>query len=89
MCIWYGLCWLRNCRFLVKQGCRVIGVDVVQNKVDELNDGNWPIYEPGLNDKALLRKNFSATTDELKALENSDAVLSNMCRYTQHAKWEY
>ena len=39
-------------------GNQVICVDKDKNKIDKLNSGISPIYEPGLNE--LIKKNFLA-----------------------------
>ena len=65
---------------LIKQGHNVIGVDKVDFKVDNLNNGIWPIYEPkldGLNDLKILKNNFRVTKDEEKAI--SDSEISLIC----------
>lgn len=56
---------------LAEMGNDVVCVDVDQAKVDLLNQGGVPIYEPGLD--ALLAKNFQAgrlrfTTDAVQAV---------------------
>jgi len=63
---------------LIKQGHNVIGVDIIQSKVDDLNRGNWPIYEPGLDDlntPESMKELFSATCDDKKAVHNSEVLL--------------
>jgi len=63
---------------LIKQGHDVIGVDKVDFKVDNLNNGIWPIYEPKLvelNDLQILKSNFRVTKDEEKALSESEVSL--------------
>lgn len=63
---------------LIKQHHNVIGVDVIKSKIDDLNKGKWPIYEPGLkelNSKESIDKYFSATTDEEKAILKSDVLI--------------
>ena len=60
---------------LVKQGHQVVGVDIINSKIDELTSGSWPIYEPELNDLnniKTINKYFSATSNEKRALENSE-----------------
>ena len=52
-------------------------VDKDKKKIEELNKGNVPIYEPGLEE--ILKKNFKQnrlkfTTDLKKAVSNSDII---------------
>jgi GDP-mannose 6-dehydrogenase len=63
---------------LAEQGHRIIGVDVHPQKVEDLNRGQAPIVEPGLD--ALLRDAASkdllrATTNSADAIANSDVSL--------------
>ena len=58
-------------------GNQVICVDKDKNKIDKLNSGISPIYEPGLNE--LIKKNYSAkrlffTSDIKKAINLSDII---------------
>ena len=58
-------------------GNQVICVDKDKNKIDKLNSGISPIYEPGLDE--LIKKNFIAkrlsfTTDIDKAISISDII---------------
>ena len=58
-------------------GNQVICVDKNKNKIDKLNSGISPIYEPGLDE--LIKKNFVAkrlsfTTDIDKAIGISDII---------------
>ena len=58
-------------------GNKVICADVDQNKIDMLNTGKIPIYEPGLEE--LVKKNFNQkrlffTTKISQAIKNSDVV---------------
>ena len=58
-------------------GNTVYCVDNNKNKIDLLNDGNVPIYEPGLEE--ILKKNYREkrlifTTDLKKAVLNSDII---------------
>lgn len=59
---------------LAKQGNRVIGVDVVPEKVAALNAGRWPLYEPGLDGLGVF-KLVSATQDLKAALLESEVSL--------------
>ncbi len=60
---------------LAEKGHEVICVDIVSEKVDMINRGQTPIYEPGLEE--LLRKNiggsFSASLDLSEAVNKSEA----------------
>ena len=56
-------------------GNNVICVDVVKEKIDNLNKGIIPIFEPGLDKmvkSAQERGNLSFTTDIKEALQKSD-----------------
>ena len=58
-------------------GNKVYCVDKDKNKIDKLNTGISPIYEPGLDE--LLKKNYSAnrlvfTSDISLAVKNSDII---------------
>ena len=58
-------------------GNTVYCVDNNKNKIDHLNDGKVPIYEPGLEE--ILKKNYKEkrlifTTDLKKAVLNSDII---------------
>ncbi|SFE85119.1 UDPglucose 6-dehydrogenase [Paenibacillus catalpae] len=58
-------------------GNRVICCDVDQRKIDLLNDGVIPIYEPGLEEMALRNKSEGRllfTTEVGEAIEASDIV---------------
>ena len=58
-------------------GNQVYCVDKDSNKINKLNLGISPIYEPGLNE--LIKKNYEArrlffTTDIKKAINSSDII---------------
>ncbi|MEE9323211.1 MAG: UDP-glucose/GDP-mannose dehydrogenase family protein [Candidatus Aenigmarchaeota archaeon] len=60
--------------FAVK-GNEVVCVDIDREKVEQVNKGNSPIYEPLLDDylkKVLKEGKFRATTDLKNAVENSE-----------------
>jgi UDPglucose 6-dehydrogenase len=59
-------------------GNEVIGVDVLPDRVDMLNAGKSPIYEPGL--EAMLTRNLKAkrlrfTTDAKSSIEWADLIM--------------
>ena len=60
-------------------GNHVVCVDKDKNKIDKLNSGISPIYEPGLNE--LIKKNFSGkrltfTSNIDKAINLSDIIFT-------------
>ncbi len=77
-------------------GVDVVCVDKDANKIDKLNNGEIPIYEPGLN--SLIAKNTEAgrlsfTTDLPAAVKGADAVFiavgTPSCRGDGHADLTY
>ncbi|MHB9303297.1 nucleotide sugar dehydrogenase [Thermofilum pendens] len=62
---------------LAHRGFKVVGVDTDEEKVELINKGVSPVYEPALNDylKGVLERGlFKATTSVAKAIEESDVV---------------
>ncbi len=59
---------------LADMGNEVICVDIVDHKVEMINQGRSPIYEEGMQEilKRNAQKNLKATTDLEMAIENSD-----------------
>lgn len=58
-------------------GHQVTCVDILEEKISSLNQGNIPIYEPGLKD--LIERNIQAgrlvfSTEVGKVIENSDVI---------------
>lgn len=58
-------------------GNQIIGVDIDKEKIDQLNRGEIPIYEPGL--KEVLERNREGerihfTTDAKKAIQDSEVI---------------
>ena len=58
-------------------GHNVICVDLDEEKINQLNDGIIPIYEPGL--KSLVEKNYNNrlhfSIDIIKSIKDSSVVL--------------
>lgn len=72
-----GYVGLVQAAVLAEVGHQVVCVDVDQNKVDNLEKGIIPIYEPGLT--PLVKSNFEAgrvkfTTDAIEGVEHGDVV---------------
>lgn len=60
---------------LASKGHQVIGVDLNEQKVEEVNNGKSPIVEEGLSDlisQGIKSKNLHATVDSTYAINNSD-----------------
>jgi UDPglucose 6-dehydrogenase len=62
---------------LAESGNRVICMDIDERKIELLNDGKVPIYEPGLEE--LIKRNMaqgrlSCTTDMATAVRSSDII---------------
>lgn len=58
-------------------GIDVVCVDVDRNKIERLNNGEIPIYEPGLEDifkRNVEKGRLQFTTDLAKSIEDADAV---------------
>jgi GDP-mannose 6-dehydrogenase len=65
---------------LVKEGHTVIGVDIVESKVEALNQGRWPIFEPGIDelvDRERMEKCLRATSSTAEGIRGSS--LSIIC----------
>ena len=65
-----------------KSGLETIGVDINENLVRKINDGNFPLKdEPGYDkifEEVIKNKKFSATTDIENAVPNSDLILLSL-----------
>ena len=63
---------------LAKRGCRVIGVDPYAEKVESINSGRAPFFEPGLDElmgQGVSAGRLSATTDAAEAIGSSDVSI--------------
>ncbi len=63
---------------LAKEGHKVIGVDIVEQKVDLINRGQSPVVEAELEDlvrQVVAQKDFRATGDSKEALQNCDLAM--------------
>ena len=59
------------------KGHNVTCIDVIQEKVDMINNGNSPIYEEGMDEllnKVLKSGNLKATIDAKTAINNAEIV---------------
>src|SRR5450756_1337423 len=58
-------------------GLTVVCVDIDQNKIDSLNNGRIPIYEPGLDglvERNVYYKRLAFTTDIKTAVESAEVI---------------
>ncbi|MGE4232613.1 MAG: UDP-glucose/GDP-mannose dehydrogenase family protein [Bacteriovoracia bacterium] len=65
-----GTCFAEN-------GNSVVCVDVNKEKIERLNQGELPIYEPGLNDLVIRNhkeKRLSFTTDSPRAIQDAEVI---------------
>ncbi|MEM7665218.1 MAG: nucleotide sugar dehydrogenase [Pseudomonadota bacterium] len=63
---------------IASQGHTIVGVDVSQSKVDALNSGRAPVYEPGLDDliaSARSDHRITATTELTDQLDDADLAI--------------
>jgi len=73
-----GRVGLPTALLFAEAGAKVIGVDINEEKVANLNKGKAYMNEPGLEmllQKVLVNGTFSATTDVANAVSQSDAVM--------------
>lgn len=56
------------------QGFNVVGVDINQKYVDDLNNKIIETYEPGIKNLLMISQDFQATTNLSRALRHSDNV---------------
>ncbi len=59
---------------LEKNGYNVVGVDLNQDYINDINKGIFISPEPGIHESLKQAKNFTATTDLGKALEHSNIL---------------
>ena len=65
-----GYIGIPTATLFANSGCKVLGVDIHQDKVSKLNKGQIPIEEPGLEEKlqlAIAKNNYHASTTPEKS----------------------
>ena len=63
---------------LAEAGHNVIGIDIKEEKVNKINAGQSPVFEPGLNDiveQQVKMNRLSGTPDAVKAINESELSL--------------
>ncbi len=56
---------------LLKEGHSIVAVEIVEDKVDKLRRGEWPIFEKGLDDlvpREIIVKDLKVETDAMEAV---------------------
>ncbi|PKL67749.1 MAG: nucleotide sugar dehydrogenase [Methanobacteriales archaeon HGW-Methanobacteriales-1] len=69
---------LPTASLFAKNGFKVVGVDINQSTVENINSGISPIMEPGLNElvnEVVASGNLMATTNALEAVKNSNVLI--------------
>lgn len=72
-----GYVGLASIVFLIESGYRVVGLDVDEEKIRKLKDGQAPFFEPGLEEllkKGIASGRLSFTSDYQQALESTKVV---------------
>ncbi len=75
-----GLCF---CLTLERAGYNVIGCDVVQDYVDNINNKTFYSFEPGVNEKLKNSKNFTATTSLSQTVQHADMLFVTVASYSE------
>ena len=75
-----GLCFGLT---LEKAGYNVVGCDIVQAYVDQINDKVFDSFEPGVNELLYKSRNLIATTDIEKAVEHSRVLFVTVATYSE------
>ena len=69
---------LPTASLFAKNGFKVVGVDINQSTVENVNSGISPIMEPGLNElvnEVVASGNLRATTNASEAVKNSNVLI--------------
>ena len=75
-----GLCFSLS---LEKAGYSVVGCDIKQDYVDNINNKTFRSFEPGVNELLKNSKNFIATVSIKKAVENSRMLFVTVATYSE------
>ena len=66
-----GLCF---CLTLEKAGFDVVGYDIVEDYVNNINEKTFFSHEPGVNDLLRKSRNFKATCEVFDCVDHSDII---------------
>lgn len=75
-----GLCFSLT---LASSGFYVVGHDIMESYVKEVNDKTFFSYEPGVNDLLLKSKNFMATINLEDAVNHSDTIFVTVASFSE------
>lgn len=75
-----GLCF---CLTLEKAGYNVVGYDIIENYVNEINKKAFFSHEPGVNKLLSKSKNFRATSDAADCVSHSDILFVTVASFSE------
>ena len=75
-----GLCF---CLTLENGGYNVVGLDVIEDYVNSINDKSFYSHEPGVNELLSKSTNFLATTDIQKCIDHSNIIFVTVASYSE------
>ncbi|MHB8372941.1 MAG: UDP-glucose dehydrogenase family protein [Thermoplasmataceae archaeon] len=69
-----GYVGLVTAAVLASHGNEIIGVDIIRERIEHLNTGTLPIYEPLLNERIIAARKNLNFTNQFHPLVTSDAI---------------
>lgn len=75
-----GLCF---CLTLEKAGYNVVGYDIIQNYVNDINQKTFFSHEPGVNELLSKSTNFKATSDASECVLHSDILFVTVASFSE------
>jgi len=75
-----GLCF---CLTLEKAGYNVVGYDIIENYVNNINQKTFFSHEPGVNELLSSSENFRATSDASDCVSHSDIIFVTVASFSE------
>lgn len=75
-----GLCF---CLTLEKAGFDVVGYDIVEDYVNNINEKTFFSHEPGVNDLLRKSRNFKATCEVFDCVDHSDIIFVTVASFSE------
>jgi nucleotide sugar dehydrogenase len=75
-----GLCF---CLTLEKAGYNVVGYDIIENYVNDINQKTFFSHEPGVNELLSKSINFRATSDIIDCVSHSDILFVTVASFSE------